>query len=134
MSQCPKCAGPTRERFDKAIGAYTFCDHCGPKFTPPYTPERIALATGNRPASEDPQFDLLEMDMARKNKSARVPAGDVPPCPRCEQTTKAWTHADDWKPAPGKGHLQRWFKCENPKCKTTQIPDWTSFEPAEEQS
>jgi hypothetical protein len=46
MSQCPKCAGPTRERFDKAIGAYTFCDHCGPKYTPPYSPERIALAAG----------------------------------------------------------------------------------------
>ena len=43
---CPKCAGPMKEKTDPDVGRIGYCDRCGPKFVPPFTPERIAKARG----------------------------------------------------------------------------------------
>jgi hypothetical protein len=44
MGQCVKCAGRTVTRSRVGIGSYPYCRRCGPQYTPPYTPERMALA------------------------------------------------------------------------------------------
>jgi hypothetical protein len=46
MAQCVKCGGPTMIRSEVAIGTLDYCNRCGPRFTPPYTPARIARAKG----------------------------------------------------------------------------------------
>lgn len=44
---CVKCGGPVTVRQRVGIGAYDDCLRCGPRWTPPYTPERMALGRGN---------------------------------------------------------------------------------------
>jgi hypothetical protein len=50
---CNKCAGPTKVRRKKAIGAYSYCDRCGPMYTPPYSEARLALAGGETLDGDD---------------------------------------------------------------------------------
>lgn len=39
---CRKCGGTTTIKTEKAIGSFPYCEHCGPQYVPPYTPERMA--------------------------------------------------------------------------------------------
>lgn len=56
-----------------------------------------------------------------KNKSKRVHVGEGVPCARCGQPSEKYTHAEGWKPKPGRAYLRVWYRCANPDCPTTQF-------------
>jgi hypothetical protein len=115
MAQCVKCGGNTTVRARVGVGSYDYCNRCGPKWTPPYTPERMALARGETLASSEDE-PLMDEPVV-----TRIPAGQGDPCPRCAKSMQRWQHPDDWEPPSGKGFYMAWDECLNGKCPTRQV-------------